>query len=160
MRALRWGIAGALVIVLAVLAAPFVVPLRQWMPQLSELASMRLGQRVALADLQLSLWPKPGAIARGVRIGKSNEIVIDEVRLSLAPQTLLDDVPVIDEIRARTVSLNEAGLAIITGLTRRAGIFGKTGRMAHCPRRVRGRRPGTPDAAPAAVRSDARFRRR
>ena len=120
MRALRWGIAGALVIVLAVLAAPFVVPLRQWMPQLSELASMRLGQRVALADLQLSLWPKPGAIARGVRIGKSNEIVIDEVRLSLAPQTLLDDVPVIDEIRARTVSLNEAGLAIITGLTRRA----------------------------------------
>jgi uncharacterized protein involved in outer membrane biogenesis len=120
MRALRWGIAGALVIVLAVFAAPFVVPLRQWMPQLSELASMRLGQRVVLADLQLNLWPKPGAIARGVRIGKANEIVIDEVRLSLAPETLLDDVPMIDEIRARTVSLNEAGLAIMTGLTRRA----------------------------------------
>lgn len=120
MRVLRWGIAAALVIIIAVIAAPFVVPLKELAPQLGELASMQLGHRVTLADLRLSLWPKPGATARGVRIGKANEIVIDEVRLSLAPDTLLDDVPVIDEIRARKVSVSEAGLAIITGLSRRA----------------------------------------
>jgi len=120
MRVLCWGLAGALVIVVAVIAAPFLVPLKELMPQLGELASMQLGHRVRLADLRLSLWPKPGAIASGVRIGKSNEILIDEVRLSVAPLSLLDDVPVIEEIRARTVSLNEAGLAIIRGLSRRA----------------------------------------
>ena len=120
MRVLRWGLAGALILLVAVIAAPFLVPLKELMPQLGELASMRLGHRVRLEDLRLSLWPTPGAVARGVRIGKANEILIDEVRLSVAPLSLLDDVPVIDEIRARTVSVDEAGLAIIRGLSRRA----------------------------------------
>lgn len=120
MRVLRWALAGALVIVAAVIAAPFLVPLKELTPQLGELASMQLGHRVRLADLRLSLWPKPGAVARGVRIGKANEILIDELRLSVAPLSLLDEVPVIEEIRARTVSLDEAGLAIIRGLSRRA----------------------------------------
>lgn len=120
MRVLRWGLAGALILIVAVIAAPFLVPLKELMPQLGELASMRLGHRVRLDDLRLSLWPTPAAVAHGVRIGKANEILIDEVRLSVAPLSLLDDVPVIDEIRARTVSVNEAGLAIIRGLSRRA----------------------------------------
>lgn len=120
MRVLRWALAVALVIVVAVIAAPFLVPLKELTPQLGELASMRLGHRVRLADLRLSLWPKPGAVASGVRIGKANEILIDELRLSVAPLSLLDEVPVIEEIRARTVSLDEAGLAIIRGLSRRA----------------------------------------
>jgi len=120
MRTLRWLILVASVLGLLAAAAPFWVPLKELTPQLGELASMRLGHRVALADLRLSLWPKPGVVARDVRIGKANEIVIDEVRLTLAPDTLLDDVPVVEEVRARKVSLNDAGLAIITGLSRRA----------------------------------------
>jgi len=120
MRVLRWGLAGALLIIAAVVAAPFLVSLKELTPQLGELASMQLGHRVKLTDLRLSLWPKPAAVARGVRIGKANEILADEVRLSVSPLSLLDEVPVIEEIRVRTVSLDEAGLAILRGLSRRA----------------------------------------
>jgi uncharacterized protein involved in outer membrane biogenesis len=120
LRKLRWVVLGVLLLVLIIVAAPFVVPLKGFMPQISELASMRLGQPVALADLRLSLWPAPGAVANGARVGKANDIAIEDIRIKPAPLTLFGDAPVIKEIRARKVTLTESGLAIITRLSKRS----------------------------------------
>lgn len=120
LRKLRWLVLGVLLLVLVIVAAPFVVPLKGFMPQISELASMRLGHPVALADLRLSLWPTPGAVAHGVRVGKANDIAIEDIRIKPALLTLFGDAPVINEIRARKVTLTESGLAIITRLSKRS----------------------------------------
>lgn len=119
MRLLRWAIVAALVLVAGVVAAPFLVPLKSFAPQIGELAAMRLGHPVRFDDLRLSLWPTPGATAQGVRIGKAGEIAIDAVHLELDPRTLLDDTPTITQVRARKVALNRAGTDIIRGLLRR-----------------------------------------
>lgn len=120
LRKLRWFVLGVLLLVLLIVAAPFVVPLKGFAPQLGELASMRMGQPVALADLRLSLWPTPGAVAYGTRIGKANDIAIEDIRIKLALLTLFGDAPVIKEIRARKVTVKKSGLAIIEGLSRRS----------------------------------------
>jgi len=124
MRRLRWLILGVSILALMVVAAPFLVPLKQFTPQLSELISMRLGHPVALSDLRLSLWPTPGATVQGVRIGKASDILVEDVHLTLAPLSLLDDVPVIEEIHARRVKVTEAGLDIVLGLARRDAAAG------------------------------------
>jgi hypothetical protein len=119
MRMLRWLILGASVLGLLVVAAPFLVPLKQFTPQLSELISMRLGHPVALTDLRLSLWPTPGATVQGARIGKGADIVAEDIRIEPALLSLLGDAPVIKLLRARKVKLNPAALAILQGLSRR-----------------------------------------
>lgn len=120
MRTLRWLILGASVLGLLVVAAPFLVPLKQFTPQFSELISMRLGQPVALTDLRLSLWPTPGATAQGTRIGKGADIVAEDIRIEPELLSLLGDAPVIKLLRARKVKVNPAGLAILQGLSRRS----------------------------------------
>lgn len=119
MRRLRRLILGASILALMAVAAPFLVPLNRFTPQLSELISMRLGHPVVLTDLRLSLWPTPGATVQGVRIGKASDILAEDVHLALAPLSLLDDQPVIGEIHARKVRATEAGLDIVLGLARR-----------------------------------------
>jgi len=120
MRLLRWAVLASLALAAAVLAAPFLVPLKPFAPQIGELAAMRLGHPVRLDDLRLSLWPVPGVTAQGVQIGKANEIAIETVRLELDPRTLFDDTPTIQQVSARRVALNRAGIDIIRGLLRRS----------------------------------------
>jgi uncharacterized protein involved in outer membrane biogenesis len=120
MRTLRWLILGVSCLALLVVAAPFVVPLKQFTPQLSELISMRLGHPVALADLRLSLWPTLGVTAQGTRIGKTNDIVAEDIRIEPELLSLFDDAPVIKLLRARKVTVNQAGVEILQGLTRRS----------------------------------------
>jgi len=120
MRTLCWVLGGFLAFATLVVAAPFVVPLKQFTPQLSELVSMRVGHPVALTDLQLSLWPTPGATAQGARLGKANDIVIEEILIVPELRTLFDDAPVIKELRARRVTVKRSGLAIVQGLQRRS----------------------------------------
>jgi len=120
MRLFRWALLASLALAAAVLAAPFLVPLKPFAPQISEFAAMRLGHPVRLDDLRLSLWPTPGATVQGVRVGKAGEIAIETIRLDLDPRTLFDDTPAITQVRAHRATLNRAGIDIIKGLLRRS----------------------------------------
>ena len=112
LRKLRWFALGFTILVLTLAAAPFLVPLSGFIPQITKLASAQLGRPVAIAELRLSLWPTPRAAGKGIRIGASNDIVVEDVRIVPDVLSLLGDSPVIREIRLRKISVKESALAL------------------------------------------------
>lgn len=108
---LRWTLAGAALVIAAAISAPFLVPLSRFIPQLTELAAKALGQPVAIADLRLQLLPTPHVSAYGVRVGKREEVKIEELHIVPDLMSLLSGRHAVSEIRADKVELKEAALA-------------------------------------------------
>ena len=73
---LRWTVAVLAIVVAAALAAPFLVPVSSFIPELTAMASQKLGQPVAIEGLELHLVPTPRAVAKGIRIGKRDDVRI------------------------------------------------------------------------------------
>jgi hypothetical protein len=104
------GIGGAVVALLA--AAPFLVPLEGFIPELSRLASEKLGQPVRIEELSLHLLPTPRGVARGIVVGKRQEVAIGTLEIVPDLLSLVAGPKAIRLVRAEDVALKEAALAI------------------------------------------------
>lgn len=109
---LRWTLLLAALLIAAAIAVPFFVPLSTFIPQITEQASKALGQPVVIGDLQLRLLPTPRAVARGVRVGKREEVKVEELQIVPDLVSYLSGAGAIRLISADKVELKEAALQI------------------------------------------------
>src|SRR5262245_5805678 len=111
-RWLRWTLAVSAVVIAAAIVAPFLVPLQGFIPRVSAYASAAIGQPVAIGDMQLHLLPTPRAVARDIRVGKRDEVRVDELQLVPNLLAFLRGERSLRLVRAERVQLKEAALAI------------------------------------------------
>jgi hypothetical protein len=120
-RALGWT-AGAVTLACAVLiAAPFLVPLDRFIPELARLASQKLAQPVSIEELRLHLLPTPRAVARGIVVGKRQEVRVGELEIVPDLLAVLSGEKSIRLLRAEDVQLKEAALAMPAKLPKASG---------------------------------------
>jgi hypothetical protein len=114
----RWlrpaAIAGGLLLV--ALLVPFLVPLRSYLPELSELASQKIGQPVTIGDLRLQILPTPRLALYGVKVGKAAPLQIDKLRVVPELLSLFGEHRAIRLIRADGVRMREATLGMLDKL--------------------------------------------
>ncbi len=110
LRWLRWTLAIVALVLVAAIAAPFLVPLAAFIPYVTAHASAALAQPVAIRELRLQLLPTPRAVAIGIRIGKGDEALIEELQLVPDWLSLAGGRPALTLVRAERVQLKEAAL--------------------------------------------------
>jgi hypothetical protein len=112
-RWLRWTLVIAAVVLVAAAAAPFLIPLDSFVPRVSAYASAAIGQPVTIAELRLHLLPTPRAAAHGVRIGKADEVRIDELQIVPELFAFLRGERAFRLVSAEKVEIKEAALKIL-----------------------------------------------
>jgi len=108
------AIAGGVLVV--ALAAPFLVPLRGFIPELAETASMRIGRPVSVEDMRLEILPTPRVALYGIKVGKGAPLAIDELRVVPEFTSLLGEHKVIRLVRADGVRIRESALRILNSM--------------------------------------------
>ena len=112
---------GFAVLLAAALAVPFLVPLSGFIPQITQVASKALGQPVAIAGLRLQLLPTPRAAASGIRVGKKDDVKVEELVIVPELLPLLAGRKSIREIRALKVEVQESALAMLRSIPKSEG---------------------------------------
>jgi len=115
-RIWRWVALGFVLIALAAMATPFLVPISGFIPELSALASKKLGQPVAIADLRLEMLPSPRVAIHGLRIGARNEIRVDRAHIVPDLLLLIAGHNVVREIRAEYVRVQQTAPAMLRAI--------------------------------------------
>jgi hypothetical protein len=109
-KALGRTLLGAVVVLAAATAVPFLLPLSHFIPGLERAASDKLGQPVAIDDLQLRLVPRPKLVAGGIRIGRRAEITIGELEIVPDLMSFFSGTRTVRMIRAARVEVQESVL--------------------------------------------------
>src|SRR5262245_7476676 len=112
LRWLRWTLAIAAVVIAAAMVVPFLVPLESFIPRVSAYASAAIAQPVTIGELQLRLLPTPRAVALNIRVGKRDEVRIEELELVPNLFALMRGERSLRLVRAERVQLKEAALLI------------------------------------------------
>ena len=110
-KGLAWALGVAVLVVAALAAAPFLVPLDSFIPELARIAGEKLGQPVAIAELRLHLLPTPRAVAKGIVVGKRQEVTVGELQIVPELFSLFSGPKTVRLVRAEQVHLKEAALA-------------------------------------------------
>ncbi len=108
--ALRRTLLGAVVVLAAAIAAPFVVPVSQKITELARIASARLKQPVSIEALRLHLVPTPKLVAEGISIGRRADIRIGELEIVPELGSFFRGPPSVRVIRATRVEMQESVL--------------------------------------------------
>lgn len=116
-----WLGAGVALLPVAALILPFLVPLSGFIPQITQAAGRALGQPVAIAGLRLHLLPKPRAAASGIRVGKQDDVTVDELVIVPELMALLAGRIAVSELRASKVEVKESALAMLTSMPKVEG---------------------------------------
>jgi hypothetical protein len=108
----------ALLVVGGAIAVPFLVPIDSFIPQISSIASQKLGQPVSIADLKLHVLPTPRAVAYGITVGKRRQLRIRELEVVPDLATIFSKPWSIRLVRAEDVELDDAAIAFLFAIAR------------------------------------------
>jgi hypothetical protein len=109
-RALRRTLLGAVVVLAAAIAVPFLVPLSHFIPGLERTVSAKLSQPVSIDDLQLYLVPRPKLVATGISVGRRAEVTIGELEIVPDFLSFVSGPRTVRLIRAARVEVQESVL--------------------------------------------------
>jgi hypothetical protein len=115
-RAIRrtlWVVVAAAAVVIAV---PFVVPVKPFIPELTRFASEKLGQPVTMEDLTLHLVPTPQIVGHRISVGRRSQLLIGELVIEPDLASLVSGPRTLRRISAHRVALDESALAIPRGM--------------------------------------------
>ena len=112
-RGLRWTLIGVAGLAAIAVAVPFLVPLSHFIPQLTQVASEKLGQPVDIEDLRLQLVPTPRIVASGIAVGRKIDVTIGELAIVPDLMSFISGPRAIREIRAERVVVEESALVAI-----------------------------------------------
>ena len=115
-RAIRRTLTFLGIAVALAMAAPFLVPMTHFIPDVTRIASEKLGQPVAIEDLTLYLLPMPALVGSRITVGKNAQLMIGELHIEPDLWSLLTGRPVLRLIRAERVAVDESALAIPRGM--------------------------------------------
>ena len=105
------AIAGGLLLV--ALLIPFLVPLRGYLPEVTEVASQKIGQPVTIENIRLQILPTPRVALYGIKVGKAAPLQIDKLRVVPDLWSLFGEHKAIRLIRADGVRIREAAIAML-----------------------------------------------
>lgn len=105
------AIVGMVVVVL--LAVPFLIPMQSYINQAETIASQKLGVPVKIKSLQLAFLPTPRINAGGVVVGNDNQLSVESVSVVPAIFSLLSDVKVISQVRIVKPIVKKSALDIL-----------------------------------------------
>lgn len=115
-RALRRTLGGVALAGAVAIAAPFLVPVSHFIPELTRVASEKLGQPVSIEELTLHLVPIPRIVARRITVGSKAQVLIGELEIEPDLLSLLRGPRTVRLIRADRVAIDEAALLIPRGM--------------------------------------------
>lgn len=106
------------VLLAAVAAAPWIVPLSGFIPTIEARASAGLGQPVHIGGMRLHLLPFPQLSISDLTAGEAAELRVERLTIRPSLLHLLADVKVVDEVKVQGVTVSER---FIRRLARRSG---------------------------------------
>lgn len=98
------------VVVILLLALPFVIPPKKYIPELQQLLSEQLQESVSIDDMTITLLPIPVLMLHKVRIGTQPLATIDSVKADIDLRTLRDPVKIVPHVDVSGLSLRQAAL--------------------------------------------------
>src|SRR5262245_13671008 len=112
-KVLRRALGGVGVVAAIVIAVPFLVPVSHLIPEITRVASERLGQPVAMEGLTLHPVPTPRVIGHRITVGrKKSQVLIGELEIVPELRSLFSGRRSLRLIRASRVALDEGALSI------------------------------------------------
>lgn len=111
-KALRRALGGLAVAAAVLVAAPFLVPIEHFIPQVTLALSEELGQPVTMEDLRLHLVPTPRIVARHITVGRRAQVMIGELEIEPDLASLVFGPRTVRRVRAERVAIDEAALRI------------------------------------------------
>jgi len=115
-KALRRALVSVAAAVTVVIAAPFLIPLSPFIPELTLFASEKLGQPVTLEELTLHLVPTPRIVGRHITVGRHQQVMIGELEIEPDLASLVSGPRKIRLIRASRVAIDETAFSIPRGM--------------------------------------------
>ena len=111
-----WVLASLAVVVAAVAAMPYLLPLSRLIPYLERAIAQRIHQPVSIGTLRLFVLPIPHLQAGAVSIGRYNLLNVDSIAIHPDIATLFSDTKVIREIEVRGVHTRSELLSVARNL--------------------------------------------
>jgi hypothetical protein len=118
-RAIRRTLVGIAVLAAIAIAVPFVVPVSHFIPELTQIASEKLGQPVTIEDLRLHLLPTPRMVAHRISVGAKQQVMIGELEIEPELMSFLSGPRTLRLIRANRVAIDQEALVIPRGMPKR-----------------------------------------
>ncbi|MDP3482363.1 MAG: AsmA family protein [Sulfuricella sp.] len=94
-----------LVVFLAVIGLPFLIPLDTYIPEIEKQTGEKLHEPVKIGSLRFSLVPLPHVALQGITIGAQQEVRIASIKVSPNLSSLFSPVKILRDIELDTVSI-------------------------------------------------------
>ncbi|BAN35374.1 hypothetical protein SCD_n01552 [Sulfuricella denitrificans skB26] len=94
-----------LVVFLAVIGLPFLIPLNTYIPEIEKQAGEKLNEPVKIGSLRFSLVPMPHVALERITIGAQQEVRIASVKVSPNLSSLFSTVKILRNIDLDTISI-------------------------------------------------------
>lgn len=95
-----------LVVFLAVIGLPLLIPLNTYIPEIERQAGEKLKEPVKIGSLRLSLIPLPHVALHGITIGAQQEVKIDSIKVSPDLGSLFSSVKILRNIELDKVFIS------------------------------------------------------
>lgn len=118
MNGLKPVAAGVMLVVLAIVALPPLLPLEGYRDSVARSASERLGTAVGIAKLRLWLLPAPHFTAIDVTVGDADALALGTVVVRPRLATLFGDAPVLRAVEIRDLAADGAVVSRLAALAR------------------------------------------
>ncbi|HYD57971.1 MAG TPA: AsmA-like C-terminal region-containing protein [Burkholderiales bacterium] len=117
----RWPVVAAAGVAALGASIPLLVPVSSFIPEITRVASEKIGQPVSVADLRLYLFPTPRVVASGISAGKGAEVSVAELEIVPDLLSFLSGPRSIRLVRARDVRMKQAAFAIPGAMPKSGG---------------------------------------
>lgn len=107
---------GLAIVIGLLLILPFLIPTQTYLQQAERIASKKLNAPVTITKANLYLLPSPRVVARGIVIGKNQEVVIERLVLIPTVVSIFSSTKQIDLTITKPV-IKKAALALVSALT-------------------------------------------
>ena len=114
-KRIKYILAGCALLLVLIVAVPWLVPTSAWLGPLQEKASKALGAKVAVGDLRLALVPLPHLTATKIDIGEG-AIRVESVTIYPELTTLFSSVRKIRSVNAEKLIISRKGTDMIAAL--------------------------------------------
>lgn len=109
------------VLLLLLVALPFLIPTGTYLKQIEQIASEKLGQPVTIESLHVAFLPTPRANIGNLRIGANTEVMVGSGAIVPELGSLFSDVKVISSVELDHVKIKLAAMDFIAAMPKSEG---------------------------------------
>jgi uncharacterized protein involved in outer membrane biogenesis len=109
------------VLVLLLVALPFLIPTDTYLKQIEQIASQKLGQPVTMESLHIAILPTPRANISNLHIGNNAEVTVESIAILPQLGSLFSDVKVISSVELNHLKVKSAALDFLSTMPKSEG---------------------------------------